>query len=197
VGFKAIVFDMNGLFVKAPEKKIINQICSLNGTGKWIANSNYYLNLWNFEKGFMAPLDFWKKIFVSLSDEEYKKLVENEYEKRFPKNDALYALADELAKKHDLYLVSNSNFLQGKSYRKQKLFALFKEIFLSHEVHEIKPFPGIYKHFLKQTGLKPSECIFVDDKTSNVLAAIALGFKGLVYQDNDDFESKLKALKVI
>tara|TARA_Y100000310_G_scaffold67568_1_gene62886 strand:+ start:1400 stop:1993 length:594 start_codon:yes stop_codon:yes gene_type:complete len=194
---RAIVFDMNGLFVEAPELNLLKNICSIRGTGEWIAKSNYYLNLWNFERGFFSPYNFWKRVFIGMSEEEYKKLIEAHYEVRSLKNESLYALLDVLAKKYDLYLISNSNFLQGKSYRKQKLYAPFKKIFLSHEIQEIKPFPNIYNHFLNETKLKANECVFVDDSTANVLTSIALGFKGIVFQASDDFEEKLKELKLL
>jgi len=197
MSFKAIVFDMNGLFVEAPESNLLKNICLIRGTGEWIAKSNYYLNLWNFERGFFSPYNFWKRVFVGISESEYKNLIEAHYEMRFLKNESLYALLDILEKKYDLYLLSNSNFLQGKSYRKQKLYAPFKEIFLSHEIQEIKPFPNIYNYFLEKTKLKPSECVFVDDSTANVLASMALGFKGIVFQDNGDFEEKLKDLNIL
>ncbi|MFH1391062.1 MAG: HAD-IA family hydrolase [Candidatus Diapherotrites archaeon] len=197
MGFKAIVFDMNGLFVDAPELNLLKNICLIRGTGEWIAKSNYYLNLWNFERGFYSPYNFWKRVFVGISESEYKNLIEAHYEMRFLKNESLYALLDILAKKYDLYLLSNSNFLQGKSYRKQKLYVPFKEIFLSHEIQEIKPFPNIYNYFLEKTKLKPSECVFVDDSTANVLTSMALGFKGIVFHDNNDFEKRLKELNIL
>lgn len=194
---KAIIFDFNGLFVQPIEKKIIYNICSLKGIGSWIARSNYYLNLWDFQKGFMDPKVFWKKVFVHLTDEEYTSLVEKEYEKRVPKNVDLYVMAEELSKKYDLYLLSNSNFLQGKSFRKQKLYAPFKELFLSHELHDMKPFPNIYKRFLAQTKLKAKDCVFVDDSTVNVGTAMLLGFKGIVYHDEDHLKEKFQELGIL
>lgn len=194
---KAIIFDFNGLFVQPIEKKIIGNVCSLKGIGTWIARSNYYLNLWDFQKGFMDPKVFWKKVFVHLTDEEYLSLVENEYEKRVPKNVDLYVMVEELSKKYDLYLLSNSNFLQGKSFRKQKLYALFKELFLSHELHDMKPFPNIYKQLLTATKLKARDCVFVDDSTVNVVTAMALGFKGIVYHDEDKLKEKFQEMGIL
>lgn len=194
---KAVVFDFNGLFVEAIEKKIISNVCFTKGVDKWIAYSNYYLNLWKFEKGYISPLDFWKKIFVHLTDSEYKTLVEDEYDKRQPRNEAVFALAHDLSKKFDLYVLSNSNFLQGKSYRKQKLYSSFKDIFLSHEMHQMKPFPSIYNHFLHETKLKAKDCLFIDDSTANVVAAMSLGFKGVIFQNSEGLEEKLKEMNLL
>jgi len=197
VTFKAIVFDMNGVFAVAPEKKIIDSACAQLKMDKWIAYTNYYLNLWDYERGFISPQDFWKKVFSKISKEQYRVLVELQYEARYKKNDLLYSIAKDLSKKYDIYILSNSNFLQGKEYRKQKLYAPFKEIFLSHETNEIKPFPQAYQKFLEKTKLKAGECVFVDDSIFNVLTSMALGFKGLVFQDSHDLEEKLKKLKLI
>ena len=194
---KAIIFDFNGLFVQPIEKKIIENICNIRGTGKWIAYSNYYLNLWDFQKGFVDPKVFWKKVFIHLTDEEYSSLVVKEYEKRVPKNIDLYVMANELSKKYDLYLLSNSNFLQSKSFRKQKLYTQFKELFLSHEMHDMKPFPNIYKRFLAKTKLKAKDCVFVDDSTVNVGTAMTLGFKGIVYHDEDNLKEKFQELGLL
>jgi len=197
LAYKAIVFDFNGVFVPAPEKKILYSVCEKIRVGKWIALSNYYLNIWAFERGFLSPEQFWKKVFVSITEKEYTELIVKEYEKSHQKNSLLFMFAKDLAKKFDLYILSNSNFLQGKTYRKQKLYSNFKELFLSYEQGEIKPFPTIFQKFLNKTGFEAKECIFIDDSTLNVLVSMALGFKGLVYQDNQDLEEKLKALKVL
>ena len=194
---KAIVFDMNGVFVEAPEKSVLERIRSLKGTGKWIALSNYYLNIWEFERGFLAPFEFWKKVFVSLTEQEFHGLVEGAYSEQFQRNEDLYSLAQQLSAGYDLYCLSNSNFLQGKEYRRQKLYAPFKRLFLSHETHEIKPFPMAFEHFLKETGLKARDCVFVDDWTVNVLASAALGFRGVVFHDAGDLKEKLAKLGVL
>ncbi|HZX20382.1 MAG TPA: HAD-IA family hydrolase [archaeon] len=191
---KALVFDMNGLFVEAQEKRILKKICSIKRIDPWIAESNYYLNLWNFQKGFFSPFAFWKKVFPFISEQEYKAFVEAEYEKRFEKNFELYSLCEQLSKKYALYCISNSNFLQGKAYRKQKLYSPFKELFLSHELGEMKPFSGAYKKFLEKTELKASECLFIDDSRINVLSAMLLGFKGIVYKDFESLSEKLNSL---
>ncbi len=194
---KAIVFDLNGLFVKPIEQGIIKKYCSASGFGKWLALSNYALLIIDFERGKLSPKEFWKKVFPQLTDKDYSEFVEKEYEKWVPRNEGLYSLCGRLSKKYALYCLSNSNFLQGKSCRKQKLYAPFKAFFLSHETGFLKPFPGAFTNFLSKTGLKAKECVFIDDSTPNVLSAMALGFKALVYQDNESLEKKLEELGIL
>ncbi len=194
---KAIVFDFNGVFVKAPEPRVIQRVRDAKGTGAWVAKSNYLLNLWDLERGFIDPFEFWKKVFVDLTKEEYFKFIVDEYDKPADKDEDVFYIAEKLAKKYDLYLISNSNFLQGKAYRKQKLYKLFKEFFLSHETREIKPFPDAYSNFFKETKLKPKDCLFIDDSTTNILTAMIFGMKGIVFQDAEHLEQKLKKMKLL
>ncbi len=185
------MFDFNGVFVEPKEQKILKKICSIKGTGTWIAQSNYYVNLWKHQRGEMSPYDFWSRVFVDLTESQFKAYVEGEYEKPFVKNGEVFKLASELAKKYSIYLVSNSNFLQGKEARKQGLYKPFKDLFLSHEVNELKPFPKIFEEVVRRTHFKPNECLLIDDSTANVLSAIAQGFQAIVFHDAQKLKEQL------
>ncbi|KAJ4094116.1 hypothetical protein NW760_014452 [Fusarium oxysporum] len=65
------------------------------------------------------------------------------------------------------------------------------QFFASSDMRERKPDMAIYKKFSKHVQVSASSCIFVDDKVENVTAAQALGFKGIVFKDN---ESLVRAL---
>jgi len=191
---KAVVFDLNGLFVQAPENRILEQLCAATGTGLNIAKSNYLLLILDFERAKYSPYEFWSRVFVGLSLQEYENYVVAEYEKPVEPNLELYTFAKKLSEKLPIYCISNSNFLQGKAYRKQKLYAPFKEFCLSHESGNAKPFPSTYLHFLKKNSLSANECVYVDDSAINVLVASLLGFKAIRYRGNADLFSKLAKL---
>ncbi|RGP73131.1 hypothetical protein FLONG3_6447 [Fusarium longipes] len=53
----------------------------------------------------------------------------------------------------------------------------------SSVAHQRKPDMAIYDECLKIIGCSPSSCIFVDDKTENVVTAQVLGFKGIVFDN--------------
>ena len=193
---KAVVFDFNGVFARPIELEVVSRICDTKGVDKWIALSNYFLNIARFELGYLPPAEFWKKVFVDLTHEEYLAYVEAEYGKRLPRNEGLYSLCDRLSKKYALYCISNSNFLQGKAYRKQKLYSPFNELFLSHETGKLKPLLGAYTNFLEKTGFVARECVYIDDSFRNIIPALALGFHGIKYENNEGLESRLRGLGV-
>jgi len=63
----------------------------------------------------------------------------------------------------------------------------FDDIVLSYEVHMVKPSPEIYHLAARNLGVEPDECVFVDDSQRNVDGAEAVGMKGIVYKNFDEF----------
>ena len=57
---------------------------------------------------------------------------------------------------------------------------------ISADVHLIKPDIRIYQTFLKEYGLDPGECLFIDDRKNNVEGAETVGMKGMIF--NGDFK---------
>merc|ERR1719240_491586 len=65
------------------------------------------------------------------------------------------------------------------------LAELFEEpnlVVVSSRARSAKPDKEVFEYFCKESGLKPSDCVFVDDKQANVEAAEALGFQGIVFR---------------
>lgn len=56
----------------------------------------------------------------------------------------------------------------------------FDRIYLSYELHELKPSEAIFTKMIADSGMRPEESLFIDDSPRNVDAARALGFA--VYQ---------------
>ena len=70
----------------------------------------------------------------------------------------------------------------------------FDSITLSYQEKIAKPDPRIYKLAAKRLGVGLDECVFVDDKESNVRAAEKLGMKGIVYRDFEYFMQQLNGI---
>lgn len=62
---------------------------------------------------------------------------------------------------------------------------------LSYEVHLVKPDRAIYRELKHKYGLKPEECVFIDDKPTNVDAGIAYGYHGLIFKGYETTKTEL------
>ena len=70
--------------------------------------------------------------------------------------------------------------------RRFKTLANIDRYVVSSAVKLAKPDPAIYKLLISKYGLKPDECVFIDDRKDNEDAAIRLGMSGIVYPGSAD-----------
>ncbi len=88
-------------------------------------------------------------------------------------------------------LVSNS---WGRGAYEHGLFPeLFDAVVISGEVGARKPEPRIYLMTAERLGVRPHQCVFVDDLLQNVEGARAVGMEGIVHRSADFTIPKLEA----
>ena len=71
------------------------------------------------------------------------------------------------------------------------VFSLLDGIVVSGEEKIAKPDPGIFRILLQRYGLKPEECLFIDDNPGNVSTGESLGIRGLVFTSAAALRSRL------
>jgi putative hydrolase of the HAD superfamily len=156
-------------------------------------------DLMNFEKGLMTVAEFHdtvRRVYgAQLTDEQIDEAW----------NALLLDIPDykldtllELKQRYRLYLLSNTNALHWEEGRKRfdykgyKAEDFFDQIFLSNEIHELKPSPEAFLKVARLAGIKPEETLFVDDLQVSCDAAAALGFHTYCPVANTDWRSELK-----
>lgn len=82
---------------------------------------------------------------------------------------------------YGIYLLSNASVAQHRYWPLVPVSALFDGKMISCDVKVVKPMWEIYHLFTDRFALDPEECLFIDDATNNVAAAIACGWKGIVF----------------
>ncbi|REF67901.1 MULTISPECIES: HAD family hydrolase [Paracoccus] len=60
-----------------------------------------------------------------------------------------------------------------------RLGGLFADILVSGQVGALKPEPAIFRLLMDRNGLRPEDCIFIDDSPANVEGARALGIDAI------------------
>ena len=59
-----------------------------------------------------------------------------------------------------------------------------------------KPDPRMFSRFAEQYGLRPEECVFVDDAEENVEAAKTLGFTGIRFESREQLMEAFRSLGI-
>lgn len=93
---------------------------------------------------------------------------------------------------YGIYLLSNASRAQHEYWPRYEISRCFDGKLISCDVKIVKPCRKIYKLFTQRFGLKPEECLFIDDSHANVAGAVACGWQGIVFHgSSQELERKL------
>jgi putative hydrolase of the HAD superfamily len=117
----------------------------------------------------------------------------------FSINESVCALVPRLKPHYRVWLLSNTNDLHYRQFRRQfaSTLDLFDGLIVSHEVGVRKPDARIYAYCQQRAGRPAAEMLFIDDLPSNIDAARACGWQGLVYRRGEDLAQQLRMLGVM
>ena len=93
-----------------------------------------------------------------------------------------------------LALLSNAGADFSGWLRHGSFAPLFERVFVSGELHLVKPDAAIYEHVIDELGIAASDFVFVDNKAENVEGAKAVGGDGHVFTDAASLEAWLRTL---
>ena len=105
----------------------------------------------------------------------------------------------ELRERYNTMLLSNTNELHWKwsedtyfSYQGLCAQDFFHKIYLSYELHMLKPNADIFEYVLKDSNLLAEETMLIDDASVNCRAAKLLGMKSYTPQPREDWSHLFK-----
>lgn len=100
----------------------------------------------------------------------------------------------ELRKRYNTMLLSNTNEIHWKwaentyfSYQDLRPQDFFHKIYLSYELHMLKPNADIFEYVLKDSDILAGETMLIDDASVNCRAAESLGMKSYMPQAKEDW----------
>ncbi len=93
-----------------------------------------------------------------------------------------------------LYVLSNMPVEYWAHLRTFPVFEYFDGAVISSELHLLKPERAIYTSLLERYDLRAEECLFTDDKQTNLLAAEELGIHTILFADPTTTPAAIEAL---
>lgn len=145
--------------------------------------------------GKITSEEFWHK--VGLGEVLKEKDIEREYlDNHLTLDKNFIEVATVLKKRYKLGMLSNDLKEWSQYLRKlHKLDELFDIVVISGEVGYRKADNKIYELFLERTNTRPEDCVFIDDRDKNLLAAIDIGMKVIKFQREQE-ESSFEVAKI-
>ncbi len=182
--YKAIIFDLNGVFIQSPKLsdrfleqfgvapeeflpalKEVMAMARKPNAGDSFPYWEQYLNKWGVNLSEKEFFDFWFSA-----------------EKEVPE---MINLAKELKNKGIKIFILSNNFSERANFY-DKTFPFLKQIadkiYYSWQTGFVKPNAEAYKLILSENNLNPEECAYFDDSEENIKIAGSLGIKALIFK---------------
>lgn len=185
---KNIIFDLGKVLLNLDFDASILAFQKLGLSKDVLDNQQAYSDpvFYELEVGKVTPEEFCARV---------RKVLKNQDATDDQIEDAWYAMildipayrvkvVQELAKKYNVYLFSNTNKIHIDRLHKAfkaahgiEFPSLFVKDYYSHEIHERKPDFKSYQRVIELSGVKPEETVFIDDLEKNIQGAELAGLK--------------------
>ena len=192
---KGIILDFGGVFTKSRLREVVLRRCEPQlGLEKGELRRLLFANdAWRaVSSGKASAQDYWDhvtselaKVPPALEPFKYNPFAYEELNQR------VVRLAKRLRKRYRTALCSNATLHLDTLLSDYGLRPVFDVIVNSARVGLRKPDPQIYRLTAERMGLTVEQCLLVDDKERNTLAAEALGMKAIVFRSAADLARQL------
>lgn len=195
---KAIIFDLGGVYLEVIDQ--VDYIASSFNVDRDTVLKNFEGLAEDYQKGKMSEKDFWLKFSQKIGKEfpaEYETLWTKGYAAKTRRNPEVVSVATRLKQKgYKLGVLSNTIQPHVKLSKEKNFFEGFDKVILSCEVGLRKPEKEIYLLAARELGVKPEDCICVDDREDYLQPARQLKMKAIHYKNPENLVLELKRLGV-
>jgi putative hydrolase of the HAD superfamily len=151
-----------------------------------------------FDTGEISAEEFYKNLDsrfdFGISFDEFKEIFTDIFALKRDVADLL----TELKERYKLCLLSNTNALHYEfCEKKYNILKIFDHHVLSYKIHAMKPHPRIYLEAVRLCGVRPEECVYIDDIEEFARAASNLKINAIHYKGTDFLKKELKRLNVM
>jgi len=197
-GIKNIVFDLGGVLITLERDEAVKRFKEAG-----LKNAAELLNAYH-QRGIFLKLEegkLSKEEFYDAVRKEARTFISDEtinhgwmgFLKELPEN-KLTMLEELRQKGYQLYLLSNTNpiimewaFTPAFSPKGKSIDKYFDKLYLSYQIGYTKPNPEIFHYMFNDSGMIPSESLFIDDGIANVEMGEKLGMKTFLATNGEDF----------
>ena len=187
ISYKNILFDMGNVLVTYNPEWVIRRYTEDEELIREVKNIVFHSQEWFLlDAGLIEEEKAERNWMERLSSDKARELAHLSFQnwhlynmKVIPGTAEIIRALKENGK--EIYLLSNAS-MRLLSIYKEVIPAVecFSGIFYSATHKCVKPQDIIYKRFLKEYSLNPSDCFFIDDLEDNIMAAKEAGINGAI-----------------
>jgi epoxide hydrolase-like predicted phosphatase len=191
---KAIIFDMGGVTIKWSDKIVYKHIAEITGMKEDKIEKIANLYMKRFDAGKLTEREFWNIVAKRL---HYEKGLKGNWLEKYGnhanQDEKVFNTIKKLKKSG--YTIATITNVIKPHYRyntKHHLYDVFDKTFASCQLKIRKPGLLIYIYAIDQLKIKPEECLFIDDRKENVLAAKKVGMQYIIFKNAAQLKKDLR-----
>lgn len=194
--YRLVLFDIGHVLVELTGAALIKRFATVELSDEHIhATWITVPGVRRFETGECNETEFAASVIafynLSCSTSEFSLHFRNAAERKF---DGVDVFLDSLADSHNLACLTNTNPLQWPRISEEfGLGSYFDKQYVSYQLGMMNPDAAIYGHVISDTGLVPSEILFIDDNLRNCNAARSHGIDTCHVRDFEDTQTQVLA----
>lgn len=197
MAIKAVIFDLGGVLVRTEFPEVRQRLEERLGfTPGTLGQTVWGGEDWELaQTGRISYEEYWRRVGAALgfSTEQQIRDFRREYFSGDRVDEELVRLIRELRPCYKIGLLSNAPDRLGIWLDEEwGIKDLFDSIIYSAKVGVAKPDPSIFHLSLEQLGLTPTEALFIDDFSTNIDAALALGMQAIRFTNTKTLKEELR-----
>ncbi|MEM5812136.1 MAG: HAD family phosphatase [Candidatus Aenigmatarchaeota archaeon] len=201
VMIRAVIFDIGGVVINDDFLSYAGRFVKKTGMSK----EQIYLSVigspeWKlYFKGKISEERVWDAIKKKYLQPDVAEEIKRTWWSILVPIEGTIELIRKLKSGYKIYAISNVDRETYKYAAKKfaEIYSLFDGVILSFEVGMAKPEQGIYTLALKKFGLKPEECVYIDNQPENLPPAELLGMRAIRFRGAERLNVELKKLGLV
>ena len=138
----------------------------------------------DYETGRMTAFGFYREFAAATGFREPFEVFADIWRGIFAENEPMIAFANEMAQRYPCYFLTNASDLHVPwVFEHYRGLRFMRGYHCSCYAGVMKPDPSFYTGALARFGLRPEQCLFIDDRPENIDASRALGIPSILYTD--------------
>ena len=196
---KAIIFDWGGVLIDNPADGLMEYCANFLNVGKKSLKDIFSQYESIFQKGEISENELWNKICTELNIKKpsINSLWKDAVKHVFNDKIQVYNLIQLLKKEgYQIGFLSNTEIPTMNYFFENGYDKYFDVTIFSCAENTVKPEEKIYLLTLKKLNLKPSQSIFIDDKSEYIEGAKKVGINGIVFKTPQQLVKELALFSI-
>lgn len=195
---QAVLFDYGLVLSAAPDPSAWERLKQVFGGAEPAFHAAYWNHRHDYDRGTRNSVVYWHSVAgdlnANLDPHQVDELIEADTDLWTQPNQPMidWAAALQRAGIKTGILSNLGDAMEDGILARCPWLANFTHHTFSHRLLIAKPEPAIYQHAADGLAEPPSRILFIDDRTENIVAAVAAGMQAIQYTTHDAFLATMR-----